>query len=322
MAINPMQRKAQNSFLLGILVTLLITGLIIGFLVLQLTKLTKAQKEAEAALKTVYVVKQDIESGESVTTDKLEQKTMDMAAIPSNVLNPIDLEKMINVIDESGNLIKKVDVISKINLKSGTVITSDMVKVKGELEKDVRKVEYNTISLGSQLESGKYVDIRLRLPSGGDYIVVSHKKIEIPTIEGVASLNTLWLELSETEILSLNCALVESYKIEGALLYATEYIEPGLQEAATETYLPNSETITLISRDSNCVTAAANEIIKRNNEVQGYEGKKAAVRNPVNSALKQNEDNAETNIKSKLSEEIKNMQEERQKYLESLGGSY
>ena len=42
MAINPMQRKAQNSFLLGILVTLLITGLIIGFLVLQLTKLTKA----------------------------------------------------------------------------------------------------------------------------------------------------------------------------------------------------------------------------------------------------------------------------------------
>lgn len=31
MAINPMQRKAQNSFLLGILVTLLITGLIIGF---------------------------------------------------------------------------------------------------------------------------------------------------------------------------------------------------------------------------------------------------------------------------------------------------
>ena len=101
-----------------------------------------------------------------------------------------------------------------LTLLTGTVITSDMVKVKGELEKDVRKVEYNTISLGSQLESGKYVDIRLRLPSGGDYIVVSHKKIEIPTIEGVASLNTLWLELSETEILSLNCALVESYKIE------------------------------------------------------------------------------------------------------------
>lgn len=39
---------------------------------------------------------------------------MDMAAIPSNVLNPIDLEKMINVIDESGNLIKKLMLFQKL----------------------------------------------------------------------------------------------------------------------------------------------------------------------------------------------------------------
>ena len=47
MAKNPMQRKAQNSFLLGMLITLLITGIIIAFLILQLTKLTKDQKKAE-----------------------------------------------------------------------------------------------------------------------------------------------------------------------------------------------------------------------------------------------------------------------------------
>ena len=45
MAKNPMQKKAQNSFLLGMLITLVITGLIIGFLVVQLTKITKEQKE-------------------------------------------------------------------------------------------------------------------------------------------------------------------------------------------------------------------------------------------------------------------------------------
>ena len=33
MAMNPMQRKANNSFLLGIVITLLITGTIIGFLI-------------------------------------------------------------------------------------------------------------------------------------------------------------------------------------------------------------------------------------------------------------------------------------------------
>ena len=47
MAKNPMQRKAQNSFLLGMLVTLLITGMIIAFLVIQLTQLTKDQKKLQ-----------------------------------------------------------------------------------------------------------------------------------------------------------------------------------------------------------------------------------------------------------------------------------
>ena len=60
MAKNPMQRKAQNSFLLGMLITLLITGIIIAVLVIQLTKITKEQNEAKANLKQVYVLSQDI----------------------------------------------------------------------------------------------------------------------------------------------------------------------------------------------------------------------------------------------------------------------
>ena len=35
MATNPMQRKARNSFLLGVVITLVIAGLIIAFLILQ-----------------------------------------------------------------------------------------------------------------------------------------------------------------------------------------------------------------------------------------------------------------------------------------------
>ena len=41
MATNPMQRKARNSFLLGMFVMLIITGLVIAFLVLQLTNMKK-----------------------------------------------------------------------------------------------------------------------------------------------------------------------------------------------------------------------------------------------------------------------------------------
>ena len=317
MAKNPMQRKAQNSFLLGMLITLLITGAIIALLILQLTKLTKAQKEAEANLKTVYVITQDIKSGESITTDMLKMQTMDGTIVPSNFLTPNDLEEKTNIFDEEGNLVKKVEVVSKIDVKQGTIITTDMVAESGELADDLRKQEYNMIMLPSQLESGQYIDIRLKLPNGTDYIVASHKKVTIPEVGGTPSLDTISLNVSETEILTLGCAIVECYKIEGSILYANQYVDPGLQKVATETYIPNDATMTLIRSDPNCVATAANAIIERYNNSDT----KNSVRNPINSGLNQNEQNATDNAINGLKEELQKAQEERQKYLESLGGS-
>ena len=45
MAMNPMQRKANNSFLLGVVITILITGAIIAFLIFQLANLNKEMEE-------------------------------------------------------------------------------------------------------------------------------------------------------------------------------------------------------------------------------------------------------------------------------------
>lgn len=43
---------------------------------------------------------------------------------------------------------------------------------------DIRKQEYNTIILPTQIQSGDYIDVRLRLSNGVDYIVVSKKKLK------------------------------------------------------------------------------------------------------------------------------------------------
>ena len=45
MATNPMQRKARNSFLLGMLVMLLILGIVIALLFMQLMNKVKKEKE-------------------------------------------------------------------------------------------------------------------------------------------------------------------------------------------------------------------------------------------------------------------------------------
>lgn len=223
-----------------------------------------------------------------------------------------------NVLDENGNLIKKVEVVSKIDLKKGTVMTVDMIAEMGELAADLRVQEYNMIMIPSQLETDQYIDIRLRLPDGKDYIVVSHKKVTVPMVDGAPSLNTISLNMNETEILTLSCAIVESYKIEGSILYTSKYIEPGLQTAAIPTYLPDDATINLINKDPNCVTEAKQALFKRNNDASN----KTAVRNPINNGLRENSSQAVDNAINGLKEELQKAQEERQKYLESLGGSY
>ena len=318
MAKNPMQRKAQNSFLLGMLITLLITGIIIAVLIVQLTKVTKEQKEIEASMQSVYVVGQDIASGDTVTVDKLMIQSVSSANVPANVLTIAELEQLSTVYDENGNIVGSIDVISKINLSAGTVITTDMVAQADQLGDDLRKQEYNMIMLPSQLQTGEYVDIRLRLPNGTDYIVASHKQVTIPDVGGFPSLNTISINVSETEILALSCAIVECYKIEGSILYANQYVEPGLQTAADLTYIPNNETITLIRRDPNCVTTAANAIMERYNDANIRD----SVRNPINNGLSENAEEATDNAVTNLQEELQRAQEERQKYLESLGGTY
>ena len=56
MATNPMQRKANNYLLIGILGTLLVTGAIIAFLIMQLGKLQSEKKKEETAIKSVSVL--------------------------------------------------------------------------------------------------------------------------------------------------------------------------------------------------------------------------------------------------------------------------
>ena len=71
MAKNPMQRKARNSFILGMFITLIITGSIIGLLVFKLININKENKEKEQGLKNAYVLVTDIKSGDSIKLENL-----------------------------------------------------------------------------------------------------------------------------------------------------------------------------------------------------------------------------------------------------------
>lgn len=314
MAVNPMQRKANNSFLLGILITLLITGAIIAFLFMQISKLNKEKKEEEAKKVYAYVITTEVKSGSEIQASNVQGIEMSLNS-PSSIIYSSKTKDQNGkeIADTTGQLFP-TGLKAKVDLHPGTVVTSDLTYEDEIITADIRKQEYNIITLPTQLETGEYVDIRLRLPNGQDFIVVSHKQVEIPIINGVNSENCIWMNLDEVEILNMSGAIVEAYMMNGAKLYATRYVEAGIQDAATVTYLPSNEIIDLMNKDPNAVQEAKNALFARNND-QNY---KATVRNPINSA--KNNDNADDNLQSGVQQEIEGLQEERQKYLESLGG--
>lgn len=84
MASNPIQRKTRNSFLLGMIVTLLITGVVMVILFLQLKKKTDELNQELNAKVMVYTLTQDVKSGQELTIDMFEMKQINRDAIPSN----------------------------------------------------------------------------------------------------------------------------------------------------------------------------------------------------------------------------------------------
>ncbi len=206
--------------------------------------------------------------------------------------------------------LEEVPLVAKVDMDKNTVLTTELV-TKGDniVQDDVRREQYNVVELPVDLETGDYIDIRLMLPSGQNFIVVSKKEVEIPEVEGVPSATTMYVNLSEDEILHMSSAIIEYYWIAGSRLYATEYTDPGMQEAATVTYPVNAYVNNLIQQNPNILTSVKQEITS---------GLLAGIRNTEINTYLTDFDEGLTNIESGILESIQNSIDTREDYLEDL----
>ncbi len=307
MASNPMQRKARNSFLLGVFITMIIAAIVIAFLLYMMYKQKTENEEIENDKITVYVLIKDVESGTNVATktEKGGILTKELATVEvtrkAAPETAITASNYSNVITENS--------LFKIDLKSGTILSTDMiVESSDKTQDDTREQEFNMIVLPSQLKEDDYVDIRLRLPSGQDYIVVSKKKIL------KADEITMWIKLTEDEILTLSNAIVEAYQIDGTLLYATTYVEPGIQQAASVTYIPTREVSQLINNNPNVVQTAKDELAKRYNNATLLSGRNDI----INPAVMATGEEAQSNVATGTATAIEAQKQTREDYVKEL----
>ena len=200
--------------------------------------------------------------------------------------------------------VKDNAIVAKVNMGANTVLTSNLINRADQITtNDLRKEEYNVISLPVDLKPGEYIDVRLLLPNGQNYIVTSKKKVTIPVVNDQYVSDTIQMDLTEEEILMLSCAIVENYQMNGSKLYASRYTEAGMQDASNKTYQPNDYVINLIKNDSNIVTSAIKGLNSR-----GIKDIDDAVRNQGN----------EENIQTKSETSIQSTQDQRKNYLLSL----
>ena len=248
MAVNPMQKKARNSFLLGMIITLIVCAIIgVILYIAVIGPENKASKEKGTATKA-YALNRDVKSGQEITADMLSPINTYSNLIPQNYIDSTILTSV-----ESG---KKV--VAKVDLYKNTILTASTVTTEeNTVTKDVRTMEYNMLTLPINLTIGDYVDIRITFPDGQDFIVIAKK--EIKNIQG----NTVTFDMSEADIVMLNSAIVESYIMKASNIYIAKYVEPGMQEKAANTYVPTAEVIRLIETDSNIVSTAKNELTSR-----------------------------------------------------------
>ena len=214
---------------------------------------------------------------------------------------------------EGANNTQRVDVeissnavAAKVDMNANTVITGSLItRTEEVVTDDLRKVEYNVISLPVDLQPNEYIDIRLILPNGQNYIVVSKKSVTIPFVGAQYLADTIQMKLTETEILTLSCAIYENYQMKGSKLEAVRYTDAGLQNAAVETYQPNNYVYTLIKNDANIVDKAIKAINERKLK-------------DIDNALNKYGDDGD--LSTKVDEGINSTLEQRRNYLQSLTG--
>ncbi len=294
MATNPMQRKARNSILIGIVIGLLIGAVVIAILFLQLTNLQKKVKATEDATRQVYVVKNDVKSGTTIDSSMIELKSATKDVIPSDYISTIPENS-----------------IAKINITKGTVLSKALIDEADEkTTSDLREQQYNMIILPQYLEVDDYIDIRLTLPNGQDYIVASKKRVKNITED------TIWVNMYEEETLAMTNAIVEAYVMKGSKLYATTYVDAGMQDNAIPTYVPNSYVINLINADRNITEEARRGLVERYTQEL-----RARRENDITSQVNAYGEEAKDNIEAGIEEEITKSKEARKQYIDSLSAS-
>lgn len=206
-------------------------------------QLVEAQEILNQEFKEVPLVSRARTAGDQLSAEDIAMVRLPVTALPENILALEDV----------------IGKYTKISLPRNTPVTASMLFTKGVTAADIRNQEFRLIQLPQKLKQREFVDVRIKFPTGEDFIVLSKK--EIKDLSG----DLITYEMSEEEILMMSSAIVDAY-IHDATIYALSYVDPYMQKNAVVTYPPKQEVRKLIQSDPNIVAIATKQLEIRKRE--------------------------------------------------------
>lgn len=192
----------------------------------------------------VYVLNQDVVSGQSFSMDKVTVEELPCSVVGTEfITDDADLE----------------NALFKINLEAGTplvysVITHELIA------HDSRYYDVVAHSFPVTMRVGDYVDMHLVTAYGQDYLVLPKKRVQM------VNANSIQLILGAEELHKYNSALVDTAIHAGSALYFTTYVEPAHQKEAQAYYAVSQDVLNAMALDPNMPTIAELEILSKRRE--------------------------------------------------------
>lgn len=206
-----------------------------------------AEKRAMEAMVPVYRLNKDVPSGKEILEEDLEVVSVN-EGVAEGFLSSSNMEEF-----------KKYRY--KISYKKGMLVSKNML-FHQEIKDDDRYLDLVTDVNPIGLEPGAYVDIRIAMPGGSDYLALAHKQ--------VAAINSGILKVvcSEKDIHTYQSLLVDKLMHEGTTIYSIEYVEGAAQKAGEKYYPALANVQSLISADPNILEALKQTMMAERNSLE------------------------------------------------------
>ena len=180
------------------------------------------QQNQALAAQNAQIQQQLTAIGDLVTVYEVSTKVYSGKQIKETDLIPVSVPVSTCSTSSITDISQLVGKYYKVNILPGTILSADMLMDEKEETAKIYTRELTFDSLPVSTVVGDYIDVRIILPNGEEYVVLSHEQIKRLYD------TTITIFVSEEENAILNAVFADLGSYNGFVLaYLTKYLEPG-----------------------------------------------------------------------------------------------